>query len=368
ADQRRKWDKRLGPNPVRPSSPRPIHPDKRLWSKPRPPSSPRPIHRRIPAAASQSGFPPGTDAGSSAGKPLSLLDADQQRKGTRDFGPNPVQPSSPRPIHRRIPAAASQSGFPPDTDAGSSAGKPLSLLDMALNNPQPLWDGPKPQWVKNMEVCMERRKVFGGWHKSATQPAGKPDYGFSKPRPKTPYGSPHFYSFSPFPSPCCSPCGSESGSPSGSPLGSNPGSLSGPPCGSKPGCPCGPPCGSNSDSPCGSPRGSNPGLPSGPPCGSDPGCPSGSPLGSNPVSLSGPPCGSNPDCQMASHVAPSLVFQVNCHIVLTLVLHAAPLVALTLTLHVAPHVAPTLYCQVAPLVALTLAVQVAPHLALTLSL
>ncbi|KAA8580956.1 hypothetical protein FQN60_013914 [Etheostoma spectabile] len=80
-DQRRK-----GTNPVRPSSP-------------------RPIHRRIPAAASQSGFPPGTDAGSSAGKPLTL-ETDQRRKRTRDFGPNPVRPSSPRPIHRRIPAAA----------------------------------------------------------------------------------------------------------------------------------------------------------------------------------------------------------------------------------------------------------------------
>ncbi|KAA8577482.1 hypothetical protein FQN60_005311 [Etheostoma spectabile] len=47
---------------------------------------------------------------------------DQRHKGT-----NPVRPSSPRPIHRRIPAAASQSGFPPGTDAGSSAGKPLTL-------------------------------------------------------------------------------------------------------------------------------------------------------------------------------------------------------------------------------------------------
>ncbi|KAA8577446.1 hypothetical protein FQN60_013979, partial [Etheostoma spectabile] len=80
----------------------------------------------IPAAASQSGFPPGTDAGSSAGKPPTL-ETDQRRKGTRDFGPNPVRPSSPRPIHRRIPAAASQSGFPPGTDAGSSAGKPPTL-------------------------------------------------------------------------------------------------------------------------------------------------------------------------------------------------------------------------------------------------
>ncbi|XP_034718668.1 basic salivary proline-rich protein 1-like [Etheostoma cragini] len=280
ADQRRKWTRAFVPNPVRPSSP-------------------RPIHRRIPAAASQSGIPPGTDPGSSAGKPLTL-ETDQRRKGTRAFVPNPVRPSSPRPIHRRIPAAASQSGVPPGTDPGSSAGKPLTL-EMALNAPQPLWDGPKPQWVKNMEVCMERRKEFGGWHKSATQPAGKPDFGFTKPRQKTPYGSPHFYSFSPFPSPCYSPCGSDPGYPSGSPLGSNPGSSIGPPCGSNPGCPngsprgskpgfptefphssdpgspCGPPGGSNSDSPCGSPHGSNPGLSSGRLCGSDPGSPSGFP-------------------------------------------------------------------------------------------
>ncbi|KAA8577948.1 hypothetical protein FQN60_005330 [Etheostoma spectabile] len=70
------------------------------------PSSPRPIHRRIPAAASQSGFPPDTDAGSSAGKPLTL-ETDQRRKmDQRRKGTNPVRPSSPRPIHRRIPAAA----------------------------------------------------------------------------------------------------------------------------------------------------------------------------------------------------------------------------------------------------------------------
>ncbi|XP_034738998.1 vegetative cell wall protein gp1-like [Etheostoma cragini] len=351
ADQRRKWTRDFVPNPVRPSSPRPIHrripaaasqsgippgtvpgssagkpqaleTDQRrkgtrdFVPNPVRPSSPRPIHRRIPASASKRGFPPGTDPGSSAGKPQTL-ETDQRRKGTRDFVPNPVWPSSPQPIHRRIPAAASQSGVPPGTVPGFSAGKPLSLLDMALNAPQPLWDSPKPQWVKNMEVCMERRKEFGGWHKSATQPAGKPDYGFTKPRQKTPYGSPHFYSFSPFPLHCCSPCGSEPDSPSGSPLGSNPGSLSVTPCGTSPGfpngsprgskpgfssesphsfnpgSPCGPPCGSNSDSPCGSPRGSNPGVPSGPPRGSDPGFPIGSPHGSNLVSPCAPPHGSD---------------------------------------------------------------------------
>ncbi|KAA8577481.1 hypothetical protein FQN60_005310, partial [Etheostoma spectabile] len=103
ADQRRKRTRDFGPNPVRPAArgpstvgsqrQRPRADQRRKWTRafvPNPvrPSSPRPIHRRIPAAASQSGFPPDTDAGSSAGKPLSL-EADQQRKGTRDFGPNP---------------------------------------------------------------------------------------------------------------------------------------------------------------------------------------------------------------------------------------------------------------------------------------
>ncbi|KAA8580955.1 hypothetical protein FQN60_013913, partial [Etheostoma spectabile] len=123
-DQRRK-----GTNPVRPSSP-------------------RPIHRRIPAAAptnvvsgqetlvqtlsGPAARGPAARGPSTVGSQRQRPRADQRRKWTRDFGPNPVRPSSPRPIHRRIPAAAipaaaSQSGFPPGTDAGSSAGKPLSL-------------------------------------------------------------------------------------------------------------------------------------------------------------------------------------------------------------------------------------------------
>ncbi|KAA8577947.1 hypothetical protein FQN60_005329, partial [Etheostoma spectabile] len=121
-DQRRK-----GPNPIRPSSP-------------------RPIHHRIPAAAPTNVVrgqetlvqtPSGPAAvihssPSTVGSQRQRPRTDQRRKWTKDFGPNPVRPSSPRPIHRRIPAAAipaaaSQSGFTPGTDASSSAGKPLTL-------------------------------------------------------------------------------------------------------------------------------------------------------------------------------------------------------------------------------------------------
>ncbi|KAA8594146.1 hypothetical protein FQN60_004980, partial [Etheostoma spectabile] len=116
---------------------------RRKGTNPDRPSSPRPIHRRIPAAAPtnvvsgqetlfQTPSGPAARGPSTVGSQRQRPRTDQRRKWTRDFVPNPVRPSSPRPIHRRIPAAAipaaaSQSGFPPGTDPGSSAGKPLTL-------------------------------------------------------------------------------------------------------------------------------------------------------------------------------------------------------------------------------------------------